>query len=263
MLDAPDLLVPLAPADLPPAPGRAAWRALPYAAPRAVTPAPGACAVIVQPYFSRQARERLQELSEPAAHANLAPARRCRQGFKPGLMQVQRVLHRGLSEPTAHDLFPYLGPGAEIEACVEGMRLTPDRLQAELQLNIDGARVTVFDAYFTQARSVYQLARRYRFEVTALACRLAPTDAGAPLRLRPARRASTRISAELRSVKPQAVILLDEPLTRMTLRTWVGSSALNLPTLAHASQLAEGWTPRSGEAVAGRVWLQAQLIEPA
>lgn len=263
MLDTSDLLAPQSPASLPAAPARTAWRALPHARPSPVAPAPGRCAIVVEPYFDRAARARLQASGEPAALANLAPARRRAGGMAPGLMQVQRMHRDGLAPPQATDLFPYLGRGTAVEACIEGMRLTPDRLQAELQLDVEGTRLTVFDASFTQARSVYQLARRYRFELAALALDLRPAPAVAPLRLQPARRASTRITAELRRVQPAAVMLLGAPLTRLTLRTWVGTQALNLPALAHPSQFADGWAPGSGEAATGRVWLQAQLIGPA
>lgn len=261
MSESPTLLVTEAPNNLPSAPTRAAWQALPGTAPRPSMPR--RCSIVLQPYFDRRAIQQLRDADLPLAHVNLGPAKRCRRGFQPGLMQVQLLLERGLSQPDRQDLFPYLGPGAEIEARVEGLRMTPDRLQAELQLDVHGTRLTAFDAYSTQARSMYRRGQNYRFELTALALELAPTDTREQDRLQPARRAITRLTAAVRQAKPGATQLLGQALTRLKLRTQLGSQTLDLPTWAHPSRLAGTGTPQAGDTVAGRVWLQAQLIGPA
>lgn len=260
MSDTLSLFATTAPANLPQRPSQVAWRALRLARPTLDDAGRARGAVIVQPYFDHGTRQRWRSLDQPLGLATLCPARRQPRGFSPGWMRVDALQHAGLQ---ALDAFPYLGPGAEVDARILGVRVTADRLQAELLLDVGGHRLTVFDAGFTQARAVYRPEQRYRFALTALALTLGPQPADDPMRLRPARRASTHGSGELRRVQADAAVIHGQPLWRLTLRSWIGPQALLLPVLAHAQGLAPDWEPTTGEAAGGRLWLQAELVGPA
>lgn len=74
--------------------------------------------------------------------------------------------------------FPFFGDGVEVLAEVEQVNLHPNRIEACLQLGLNGGGlICAFDTCFWQSRAVYRADECYRFVVSALAYEMQPASA--------------------------------------------------------------------------------------
>lgn len=90
---------------------------------------------------------------------------------------IERTTDENTGEPCNQFCsgYPFFGEGRELEAEVERVSLYPNRLEAEIQLNLaSGGIVFAFDPLFWQNRALYRANEFYLFSVASMAYLIQP-----------------------------------------------------------------------------------------